>query len=245
MALNDFLAWAEAYIRYIDIELRMNPYHDPETGRFTFKPLGIDKSGGSGIIRVGSENVALEYQRYGRNKNTLVNKTYIDSGEYRRKFDNLTDNPFVNKTLYECAKTALKHRSGTELEDMYWIDSKTGKIIAKEINSTNKRAIVYSEKTRSAVEKSSDLIALHTHPSSMPPSVADFNSCYKNKYSIGLIACHNGKIFRYISYEEINEKLYDMYIGANMNKGLSEYDAQEKAIADLKRNYNIDFWEVL
>ena len=30
-----------------------------------------------------------------------------------------------------------------------------------------------------------------------------------------------------------------------MNKGLSEYDAQEKAIADLKRNYNIDFWEVL
>lgn len=29
----------------------------------------------------------------------------------------------VNKTLYDCAKTALKHRSGTVFEDMYWIDS--------------------------------------------------------------------------------------------------------------------------
>ena len=37
----------------------------------------------------------LENQRYGRNKETIVNKTYIESGEYRRKFDNATDNPEV------------------------------------------------------------------------------------------------------------------------------------------------------
>lgn len=50
------------------------------------------------------EVVTLEYQRYGRNKDTLVNKSYIESGEYRRKFDNITDNPDVNRTLYQCAK---------------------------------------------------------------------------------------------------------------------------------------------
>ena len=50
--MSGTLTWAEAYIRYIDIELRMNPYHDPETGRFTFKPSGIDKSSGSGIIDI-------------------------------------------------------------------------------------------------------------------------------------------------------------------------------------------------
>ncbi len=61
----------------------------------------------------------LENQRYGRNKDTLVNKSYIESGEYKRKFDNATDNPNVNKSLYICAKNALKHRSGTELEEEY------------------------------------------------------------------------------------------------------------------------------
>ena len=50
--------------------------------------------------------MALENQRYGRNKKTLVNKTYIESGEYKRKFDNATDDPLVNKALYDCAKTA-------------------------------------------------------------------------------------------------------------------------------------------
>ena len=54
-------------------------------------------------------SVALENQRYGRNKVTLVNKTYIESGEYKRKFDNISENKAVNKTLYDCAKAALKH----------------------------------------------------------------------------------------------------------------------------------------
>ena len=83
--------------------------------------------------------MTLEYQRYGRNKNTSVNKTYVNSGEYRRKFDNATDNPAVNKVLYDCAKKALLHRSGTELEDMYWLDGETGEIILEVIDSTDKK----------------------------------------------------------------------------------------------------------
>ena len=88
-----------------------------------------------GIIKSGSDVVAQEEQRYGRNKNTLVNKTYIEGGEYRRKFDNATDNQSVNKSLYDCAKKALKHRSGTLYEDMYWVDGTTGEAVAKEITS--------------------------------------------------------------------------------------------------------------
>lgn len=59
----------------------------------------LDKSGENGIIKSGSDAVALEYQRYGRNKTTLVNKTYIDGGEYRRKFDSVSDNAEVNKSF--------------------------------------------------------------------------------------------------------------------------------------------------
>lgn len=225
------------------VELRFNPYHD-DKGRFC-SGSGLDILHGYGIIKVGSENVALEYQRYGRNKDTLVNKTYIDGGEYRRKFDTLTDKPDVNKAIYDKAKMALKHRSGTELEDMYWFDSNTGTVIAQEIDSTDKRSITYSDKTRLAVEKHDDLIALHTHPSSMPPSAADFNSCFRNRYKIGYIACHNGKVFAYKSSQEISENLYELYISDYISSGLSEYEAQLNTLNKIKENHAIDFWEVL
>ena len=104
-------------------ELRYSPDQPrDEHGRFTFgsgggsSGKGVDKSEKSDIIELGSDTLALENQRYGRNKETIVNKTYLESGEYRRKFDNATDTANVNKSLYDCSKTALKHRSGTAYE---------------------------------------------------------------------------------------------------------------------------------
>lgn len=74
MALNDFLAWAEAYIRYIDIELRFcqmlleaeyryNPYQPRNAlGQWckegvsgTTSPNSIDISAESGIIELRKE----------------------------------------------------------------------------------------------------------------------------------------------------------------------------------------------
>lgn len=63
----------------------------------------------------------LEQQRYGRNKNTVINHTYIESGEYRRKFDKITDNKEIDRILYLKAKEMLNHRSGTLYEDLYLI----------------------------------------------------------------------------------------------------------------------------
>ena len=76
----------------------------------------------------------IEEQRYGRNKDTIVNFSYIESGEYRRKFDSISDNIKLNRLLYQLAKKMLKHRSGTLYEDMYWIDIDTGEIVASEVN---------------------------------------------------------------------------------------------------------------
>lgn len=204
----------------------------------------LDNSGENVIIGVGSENVALEYQRYGRNKDTLVNKTYIGSGEYRRKFDNLSDNPAVNKALYECSKAALKHRSGTELEDMYWIDGKTGKIILSVTDSQEERAIIYTEKIKNTISQNENIVTLHTHPSSMPPSIDDFNSCYKNKYDFGIVVCHNGRVFRYSSQQLVSKSLYNLYIGEYVDNGHTEFEAQIKSLEKLQENHMIYFEEV-
>ena len=77
-----------------------------------------------------------EEQRYGRNKETAINHAYINSGEYRRKFDKITDNPDVNRALYYAAKQALIYRGGTHYEDMFWIDKNTGKVAGKILDST-------------------------------------------------------------------------------------------------------------
>ncbi len=190
--------------------------------------------------------VALENQRYGRNKSTLINSAYIESGEYRRKFDNLTPNDEVNRVLYAKAKEMLKHRSGTLYEDMYWIDGDTGKIIAREINSETEQQVIYSNATKKSVAsyKGVNLIAIHNHPSSMPPSMADFNSCCRGNYNCGYIACHNGKLYGYRSDQSVSESLYNLCVGDYLDEGLSEDEAQIKALEDIKRNHDIDFWEV-
>ena len=208
------------------------------------KPL--DKSAESGIIEAGSDTVALENQRYGRNKDTLVNKTYISGGEYRRKFDNITDDPEVNKTLYDCAKKALAHRSGTLYEDMYWIDTDTGDVVASETAGNIEQRVKYSAATQKTVASYSSgrLATLHNHPASMPPSAGDFNSCYRNGYKIGVVSCHNGRVFAYTSNQEISEDLYNLYIGDYIDAGFDEFDAQIKALEEIKRNHDIDYWEV-
>lgn len=205
----------------------------------------VEKSGESGIIESGSDSVALENQRLGRNKSTLVNKTYIDSGEYKRKWDNAIENQKVSKTLYDCAKKALKHRSGTVFEDMYWINSDTGEIILSVTDSNEERAIVYTDKIRNVVGKNENIITLHTHPSSMPPSLSDLNSCYRNNYKKGFVACHNGKIFGYTSNEQINERIYSMYIENYIKDGYDEFEAQLKALEKLSQSYDIKIWEVI
>ena len=188
--------------------------------------------------------MVLENQRYGRNKSTLVNHAYIECGEYRRKFDNATETPAVNRSLYQCAKTALNHRSGTELEDMYWIDGDSGEVLLGVTDSTLPRGIAYTDKIRSTIKGKTNIITLHTHPSSMPPSASDLNSCFRNQYRMGFVACHDGKVFAYRVNELVNERIYNMYIQRFVGEGYREYDAQLAALERLSESCDFKVWEV-
>ena len=198
-----------------------------------------------GIIKARSGSVALENQRYGRNKVTLVNKTYIESGEYKRKFDNISENKAVNKTLYDCAKAALKHRSGTKFEDMYWIDGNTGEIIASALNEKETSGVAKSKRRNKVLARYGNIYAIHSHPASMPPSATDFNCFFEPGYSKAFVACHDGTLYSYTSEQEVSIELYNLYVSKFASNGYSEKEAQLKALAKLKENHKIDFWEVV
>ncbi len=186
----------------------------------------------------------MEQQRKGRNKETIVNSAYINSGEYKRKFDNIADNAELSRLLYKLAKNMLIHRSGTEFEDMYWIDLDEIRVIAEETNSLVKKRIIYSNKTIKKIQLCKNIITIHSHPDSFPPSIADFNSNYDHNYVVGIVACHNGKLYMYSANERINEDYYKLVVEGFLKTGYNEEEAQIKALENLQINFDIKFKEV-
>lgn len=186
----------------------------------------------------------MEQQRKGRNKETIVNSAYINSGEYKRKFDNIADNAELSRLLYKLAKNMLIHRSGTEFEDMYWIDLDEIRVIAEETNSLVKKRIIYSNKIIKKNQSCKNIITIHSHPDSFPPSIADFNSNYDHNYVVGIVACHNGKLYMYSANERINEDYYKLVVEGFLKIGYNEEEAQIKALENLQINFDIKFKEV-
>ena len=41
------------------------------------------------------------------------------------------------------------------------------------------------------------IIAIHNHPGSSVPSLADLMTCVNRGYYFGLVACHDGKVYKY------------------------------------------------
>ena len=129
-----------------------------------------------------------------------VDRAYINSKEYKKKFDKLTDNPTTNEAIYEVAKETLKHRDGTAYEDMYLLGV-DGNVLSSVTNSSVERGVTYTDEFKKALEKSikdsTPTIAIHNHPEGTPPSADDFRKAFENKYSLGVIIGHNGQVYIY------------------------------------------------
>jgi hypothetical protein len=209
---------------------------------------GLDNLSNIRYTNIGQGNMIeqeiREDSRYGRDKSTAINHTYIDSGEYRRKYDNISDNIELNRNLYQSAKKMLNHRSGTDFEDMYWFDGNTGKEFTSIIDMTEPSVVKYSPDFLKKYRNINFKITIHNHPRSTPPSIGDFQSAYRNGYSEGIIACHDGKIFAYSNIKEPTKDIYDVLINEFMAAGYSEYTAQIKTLNEMSNRGLLRFREV-
>lgn len=186
----------------------------------------------------------LEEQRKGRNKNTVIDYNYISSNKYRKKFDYISSNKKLNKLLYKTAKKMLLHRSGTEYEDMYWIDLINGKIVCKITDSKYKKKILYTAAIKKTIKKSENLLTIHTHPDSFPPSIDDINSNYDHNYVIGIVICHDGRVYMYSAEERINVNYYKLTVEDYLKNGYNEDTAQIEALKEMQKKFSIYFKEV-
>lgn len=135
----------------------------------------------------------------------------------------------------------LKHREGTEYEDLYLIDARTGKIVARNISSTELLKVAKTEEMSHIlkVDEKKDYVLIHNHPYSSPPSTADFNSLFKNpKIKYGVVIGHNGTVYKYTApCTEIADDDLGLLIKHYGDLKYSQLTAEEKAYKVLMKKY--------
>lgn len=128
---------------------------------------------------------------------TIVNNSMLYSPEYRNLFDKLGESTKITRKIFQNSRKALLHRTGTEFEDLIFINSDTGEVYSR-TDYNVKRQVMPSKKMKQMVLASPNIvISIHNHPGSAVPSLSDINSCRDRKYKYGIIACHNGNLFKY------------------------------------------------
>ena len=138
----------------------------------------------------------------------------------------------------------LNHRSGTLYEDMFWIDLNTLKVVAEETEKNIEEGIIYSNRTKRIVETHDNLLTIHSHPKSFPPSIADINLNFIKGYVIGIIICHDGTIYLYRANEIIEERYYQILVADYQKQGYNDNEAQILALKELQEKFDIEFKEV-
>ncbi len=210
--------------------------------------LNLDKFDGTdGFSGLGeNSNNVTEAEESPRKTSGLpngVNWPKIQSVEYNKNFNKVTDNPRVAAALETRAKWALSNRDNSDTEEIYAIDAATGDEIARITDQNIKGGVRRTNSFSVALSKYRDgkgVIILHNHPHSMPPSIADLNALVSSPKAMGVIAGHDGSVFLYSApKKEIPVREY--LIAIRKYREYSEFTAQEKALKDLCQLYGFYF----
>ena len=179
------------------------------------------------------------------------NKTdmkYINSDEYRTKFNAISDNPTLNHAIYKYCKAAVTHQSGDYFEDLTVL-STDGTLIGQ-TSSKERNITQYAQKLKTTVKtaKPYSLISIHNHGTNIPPSGADFASAGEKKHAFSIVACHNGATYYYSSTHSrpflpsLIDDTVDKYMKSPYN--LDRVQAAKCALDSISEQYGIEWREL-
>lgn len=175
-----------------------------------------------------------------------VDLEYINSDEYKQKFDGLTGEPKVDKQLYSQAVAQLTHRNGTYGEDLTLINAKTGTVEGRQSNSSSENGVEYNSSLNKAIADNPpySLISIHNHPTNNPPTGSDLASNGGRKYKLGVVVTHDGRVFTYkAGNKPFLAKSFDNTVDKNRSKGYNEYEAIVETLKQYQRDYGIEWSE--
>ena len=178
--------------------------------------------------------VEREKSHKGINRNTQINRNVIYSNAYDRKIESLGESKNVTKAIKQESRRMLRHRSGTKFEDLSFIDAETGKVCRSDQYEVENTAKMTKEMNK-MVKNSNNIIAIHNHARSTPPSDSDIFTAIKRGYKYGLVSCHNGDMYKYDVSKCIKDKikvaqLYNLEYGEYYNGKYSSFEDFSKKI---------------
>ena len=170
---------------------------------------------------------------------------YINSDQYRAKFNSISENPALNQAIYKYCKAAITHRSGSYKEDLTilrldgdFVGQTSGKVLYETHYTKSLVETVYSSQPYS-------LISIHNHGTNVPPSGADFGSAGEKRYAFGIVACYDGNVYYYSAQNarpfatNIIDNIVDTKVKPPYNMG--EIDAREFALNQVAHDYGIEW----
>lgn len=187
---------------------------------------------GTGIFKIKEHNDDIFSNK--------VDFSKINTKNYSDKFLGVGKNHQVSTSVRNGAIEMLKHRSGTQFEDLAFYDFDTGKEIFKRNNVDIPKAIGLTKDEVAMLNSyRGDLITMHNHPEGTRHSFADIHfmsTLVKVKESI--VVGHNGKVYsvsnlnRNIDVDNLFNELYnECYTG---DKDLAYKKAMDKLLSKRK-----------
>lgn len=213
-----------------------------ETAGFTWK----HGKAAERVARItGTPEAAMEQSpRPMKGANFAVDWGIIHSESYRDKFDGLSNNPVANSAVCTRARWALNNRDGVRTEELYAIDMNTGDEIARitdqHIEQGVKRTTRFDKSIENAVKNNADIMIIHNHPASSPPSIGDLNVLLSTPGARGVVVGHDGSVYQYTAPKEKIPQ-FEFDIAILKYKGYTYVTAFEKALQDLAGKYGFSF----
>ena len=223
----------------------VQPTAPPEDGGMD-KVYLPEKISGKPLTSGGSGGIIREQERMQSSSAYAVPKNLTESREFRSKFDSMDSDKRVQRQYYQVAKEMLRHRSGTNGEDLYFYNTRTKKWY-RSTTGTQAGTPDYTEEIRRALQESKkgEIVSFHNHPLGMPPSDGDLNAALKNGYQKGYTIGHDGTVFEYTAPKEfIPPSMYDAKRSKYTKKGCSEFEVQWNTLLELKELFQFDVREV-
>ena len=154
----------------------------------------------------------------GKENNYTVNYSVINTKGYHDKFMGLTEHKNTDEALYREAIIMLRHRNGTEYEDLVALDSYSGELLTKNDTASGMftfRTGFSNQQEKLLKERKRLFELLHNHPNSSAPSTEDIKGLFKREYAHATtVVCHNGNVYRLVKikpFDDIDNLIEDVY----------------------------------
>lgn len=158
-------------------------------------------------------------KRPARKKRISASKEYeaamdrIATKEYRAMLSDAVGSDAADG-VHSTISTIMRHRGGTNGEDIYAVDLSNGKTItsylASRTASEAKPDGRFLSKVSNAVADGRSVAIVHNHPASGIPSAADMYGLASRNCDLGVIACHDGSVY---TFRKVNKPLEGYNIG--------------------------------